>query len=80
VTATKSWPSFRREIGAKVEVAAPAETRTPNMHREKIAQKECGWKDGDRGGPAQKGQKPPTAKEKEKTDLTHTGLLMDGRS
>jgi len=27
---------------------------TPNLHGAKIAQKECGWKDGDRGGAAQK--------------------------
>jgi hypothetical protein len=45
-------------MGAKVDyqVAAPAETSTPNLHGAKIAQKECGWKDGDRGGAAQKNQ------------------------
>src|SRR5882762_2591713 len=52
-------------MGAKVDyqAAAPAETRTPNLHRAKIAQKECGWKDGDRGGSAQT-QKPPTGRKK----------------
>jgi hypothetical protein len=37
--------------------------------------KECGWKDGDRGGPAQT-QNPLGGKRK--TDLTLTGLLMEG--
>jgi len=37
--------------------------------------KECGWKEGDRGGPAQT-QNP--LGEKRKTDLTLTGLLMEG--
>jgi hypothetical protein len=43
-------------MGAKVnsQVAAPAELRTPNLHRANIrSHQECGWKDGDRGGPAQ---------------------------
>jgi hypothetical protein len=43
-------------MGAKVDsqVAAPAELRTPNLHRANNSLiKECGWKDGDRGGPAQ---------------------------
>jgi hypothetical protein len=42
---------------------------------ETFAHKECGWKDGDRGGPA------PTEKSlirKRKTSLTLTGLLMEG--
>jgi len=36
--------------GAKVDyqVAAPTVLGTPTMHRAKIAQPECGWKDGDR--------------------------------
>jgi len=32
--------------------AASAETRTPNWHRAKIAQKRVRMKEGDRGGPA----------------------------
>jgi hypothetical protein len=43
-------------MGAKVDsqVAAPAELRTPNLHRaNNRSLKECGGKDGDRGGPAQ---------------------------
>jgi len=41
-------------MGAKVDyqIAAPAEMSTPNLHGAKIAQKECGWKDADRGGAA----------------------------
>ena len=57
-------------MGAKVDsqVAAPAEMRTPNLHRAKQSlTKECGWKDGDRGGPAQT-QKPPGRKKKNRLD------------
>jgi hypothetical protein len=37
VTASIAWPNFHREDGRQVEnqVAAPAETRTPNLHRVK---------------------------------------------
>jgi hypothetical protein len=36
------------------QVAAPTEMRTPNLHQAiNRSIKECGWKDGDRGGPAQ---------------------------
>src|ERR1700674_734244 len=38
--------------------------------------KECGWKDGDRGGLAQ--TQKISWEEKRKTDLTLTGLLMEG--
>ncbi len=31
------------------QVAAPTETRTPNLHRATIAHQECGWKGGDSG-------------------------------
>jgi hypothetical protein len=37
------------------QVAAPAETRTPNLHRAtKIAHRECGWKGGDSVDSAEK--------------------------
>jgi hypothetical protein len=64
-------------MGAEVDyqVAAPAETSTPNWHRAKIAPQECGWKDGDRGGLAQRQR---THLRKNKTILTGTGLLMEG--
>src|SRR2546423_3573648 len=36
------------------QVAAPAETRTPNLHRAKIAHQECGWKGGASGDSAER--------------------------
>jgi hypothetical protein len=48
-----AWPNFHREMEEEVEnqVAAPAETRTPNLHRaQQSLTKECGWKGGDRVG------------------------------
>jgi hypothetical protein len=78
-------------MGAEVDyqVAAPAEMRTPNLHRAKIAQEECGWKDGDRGGSARmqskhrkkgenKKRKTSLQEGKRKSLLTLTGLLMEG--
>jgi hypothetical protein len=57
-------------------MAAPAESRTPNMHRAKqIAPRECGWKHGDSGHSA--GQQT-LFHEMKKIDLTPTGLLMEG--
>ncbi len=56
VTATKSWgPTLTETVGREVDyqVAAPTETRTPTLHRANIAHRECGWKDGDRGGLAE---------------------------
>jgi hypothetical protein len=52
----------------------------PNLHRAKIAHTECGWKDGDSGDSAER--KPCLTKEKKRkrTDLTPTGLLMEGDS
>jgi len=37
VTALMAWPNFHREMEREVDkqVAAPAETRTPNLHRAK---------------------------------------------
>jgi hypothetical protein len=43
------------KVGREVEnqVAAPAETRTPNWHRaNKSLNQECGWKGGDSGDSA----------------------------
>jgi hypothetical protein len=37
--------------------------------------KECGWKDGDRGGSARTQE---AHRRKKKSDLTLTGLLMEG--
>src|SRR5438046_246837 len=49
VTAPRSWPSFGRKTGAKVDyqVAAPTVLGTPTMHRAKIAQPRVrmeGWR------------------------------------
>src|SRR5712664_4254674 len=52
----RSWTSSLRKGATEVDyqVAAPTEMRTPNLHRAiNRSIKECGWKDGDRGGPAQ---------------------------
>ena len=37
MTASMAWPNFHREMEREVDnqVAAPAETRTPNLHRAK---------------------------------------------
>ena len=53
MTAFMAWPNFHREMEGEVDnqVAAPAATRTPNLHRaQQIAHQECGWKGGDRVG------------------------------
>ena len=50
-------------------VAAPAETRTPNMHRAKrIAPRECGWKHGDSGYSAGREKTCRTKKQKNRLD------------
>jgi len=79
VTATKSWgPTPTEKLGREVanQVAAPTEARTPTKHRANIAHKECGWKDGDRGGLAEWEQ--IHGMKKCKCALTSTGLLMEG--
>ena len=79
MTATKSWgPTPTEKLGREVanQVAAPTEARTPTKHRANIAHKECGWKDGDRGGLAEWEQ--IHGKKKCKCALTSTGLLMEG--
>ena len=54
MTASMAWPNFHREMEPEVDkqVAAPAATRTPNLHRakQKSLTEECGWKGGDRVG------------------------------
>src|SRR5438093_7566887 len=62
--------------------------RQPCTERKSLNQ-ECGWKDGDRGGPARMRRNPQEGKRKQKektslqerrrkTSLTLTGLLMEG--
>jgi len=46
-------------------------------HRRKSLNQRVRMEDGDRGGSAQT-QKNSYREEKEKTNLTHTGLLMEG--
>src|SRR6266567_177159 len=73
---TVAWPSFHLRDGREVakQVAAPTETSTPNLHRAiKSLTKECGWKGGYSGDSATK-----VANKKTRTDLTPTGLLMEG--
>jgi hypothetical protein len=76
VTALIAWPSLHLQDGTEVDnqVAAPAETRTPNWHRAKIAHRECGWKGGDSGDSARR----ESCLTKMKNHLTPTGLLMEG--
>jgi hypothetical protein len=89
VTATKSWPSALRKEGTEVDyqVAAPNESSTPKLHRAKIAQQRVrmeGWRQerlGSRAGThteKEKNKNILTGKEKRKTYLTLTGLLMEG--
>ena len=80
-----AWPGFdspRAEPQGAKQMAAPAELRTPNMHRAKrIAPRECGWKHGDSGYSAGKNfcQRNKSRTQYEPTiPLTPTGLLMEG--
>jgi hypothetical protein len=61
--------------GAEVDnqVAAPAETRTPNLHRAKIAPRVRmeGWRQWRLG-------EEKIFQQKRRLDLTPTGLLMEG--
>src|SRR5271165_5350307 len=54
VTASNAWPTSILNHGRQVakQVAAPAEMRTPNLHRANIAHQESGWKGGDSGDSA----------------------------
>jgi hypothetical protein len=56
VTASNAWPDSIVEMEEEVanQVAAPAETRTPNLHRATNAHRECGWKGGDSSCSAKK--------------------------
>ncbi len=54
MTASMAWPTlpcWRWEREVDKQVAAPAATRTPNLHRaNQSLTEECGWKGGDRVG------------------------------
>jgi hypothetical protein len=60
------------------QVAAPTEREHPPSTERISLTKECGWKDGDRGGLAEWEQ--THGKKKAKFALTSTGLLMEGLS
>jgi hypothetical protein len=56
VTATKSWgPTLTESVGREVDsqVAAPLKREHPTCTERISLTKECGWKDGDRGGLAE---------------------------
>ena len=80
MTAAKSWgPTPTETVGTEVDsqVAAPSETRTPNLHRANIAHKRVrmeGWRQRRLGSK----EDHSTTKDNYKTDLTLTGLLMEG--
>ena len=80
MTAAKSWPNFRsKRWEAKVDsqVAAPAETRTPNWHRANHRSQKSA--DGRMAAEADRFEEDhSTSKGNYKTDLTLTGLLMEG--
>src|SRR6266849_6931044 len=60
------------------QVAAPAETRTPNLHRAKIAHRRVrmeGWRQWQLGG-----REKLVQRKNKRTLLTPTGLLMEGVS
>jgi hypothetical protein len=85
VTATKSWPSFLQKGGTEVDyqIAAPTESRTPNLHRATIAQQRVrmeGWRQRRLGsmGIIWKKKKQGRRKKNERSALTLTGLLMPG--
>ena len=57
MTALIAWPTSILNDGRQVakQVAAPAEMRTPNLHRAKrTLNQECGWKGGNSGNSAEK--------------------------
>src|SRR5271155_2408400 len=66
------------EVDNQVEQHLLNWERPPCTERQSLNQ-ECGWKDGDRGGPARtEGIHRKEKRKKRKTHLTHTGLLMEG--
>ena len=79
VTATVPGPGSLRKRGTEVanQVAAPTESSTPNLHRANIAHQRVrmeGWRQRRPGSQ----EDHSTIKGNCKTDLTLTGLLMEG--
>jgi hypothetical protein len=80
VTATKSWgPTPIESVGREVDsqVAAPTETRTPTLHRAKIAHQRVRM-EGKRQRRLGCKEDHSTTKGNCKIGLTLTGLLMEG--
>ncbi len=80
VTATKSWPSSRRRDGSQgliYQVAAPAEMRTPNLPAERKS-RSTKSADGRMATEAARLKRQKSLIRKRKTNLTRTGLLMEG--
>jgi hypothetical protein len=72
-----AWPNFHREMETEVDnqVAAPTETRTPNLHRaNKPLTEECGWKGGDRVG---LGAKQELRKDRKSTTTAPLSFLTE---
>jgi hypothetical protein len=66
------------EIEADNQVAAPAETRTPNLHRaNKSLIKEGGWQGGDSGGSARGKKVTKTKKNQLDADRPSHGRRFD---
>ncbi len=83
MTALMAWPNFHREMEREVDnqVAAPAETRTPNLHRAKqIAHRECGWKGGDRVGLGAEEERKQDQKSRATVSFLHGGMVTDRSS
>jgi hypothetical protein len=78
VTALIAWPNFHAKGGGEVDkqVAAPAETRTPNWHRAKQSLIESA--DGRVATVAARPEKNSGQQKPRRTHLTLTGLLMEG--
>ena len=79
MTASNAWPNFYFQNGRKVDnqVAAPAETRTPNLHRAKQNRSSKSADGRVATGPARLRR----MNEKQnlcRNNLTPTGLLMEG--
>ena len=78
MTALIAWPGFhsaRAEPQGENQMAAPAEPRTPNMHRAKQSLLESA--DGSMATVATRREKNHVPQSQNRIDLTPTGLLME---
>jgi len=78
VTALIAWPTFHAYVKRQVanQMAAPAELRTPNMHRAKPSLLESA--DGSMATAAAGEKKKRVEQNETRIHLTPTGLLMEG--